>query len=376
MISRLEIPGDKVYRSWIHVFLTRGLICLLLIMLMSCANTGPSTIARDRFDYVTAISESWKRQMLLNLVKVRYTDAPVFMDVASVINSYEVAGEVNFRGQVADKFNNALAGDQIISLGATGRYADRPTISYQPLSGDKFARSMMMPLPLSSVLFLIQSGYPADLVLRVCMNSINGLDNSYGGPGSPREGNPKFHELVTAIRESQTAGGMGMRMKATKDKQSVLMFLRSSKEEATLARNRKILELLSLKESAREFSVVYGDFPENDTEIAMLSRSILQILIDTASYIDVPEADLKEGSVYTLQRSAEQKRMFPQLIYIHCGPSAPGNAFVSVQYRGQWFWIEDRDIQSKAMLNFIMLMFSLTETGTAQAAPLVTVPAR
>ena len=90
----------------------------------------------------------------------------------------------------------------------------------------------------------------------------------------------------------------------------------------------------------------------------------------------MPEADLKEGSVYVSQRSAEQEQMFPQLIFIHCGPSAPGNAFVSVQYRGQWFWIEDRDIQSKAMLNFIMLMFSLTETGTAQAAPVVTVPAR
>ena len=278
MISILEIPGDKVYLSWIRVYLTRGLIFLLLIMLMSCAHTGPSSIARDRFDYVSAISESWKRQMLLNLVKVRYTDAPVFMDVASVISSYEVAGELDLRGQVADKFNNALAGDQILSLGATGRYVDRPTISYQPLSGDKFARSMMMPIPLSAVLFLIQSGYPADLVLRVCVNSINGLDNSYGGLGNPRAGNPKFHELVTAIRESQNAGGMGMRMKVTKDKQLVSMFLRSTTDEAILARNRKVLALLSLKESAREFSVVYGDFPENDTEIAMLSRSIIQIL--------------------------------------------------------------------------------------------------
>jgi hypothetical protein len=40
------------------------------------------TVARDRFDYITAISDSWKSQMLLNLVKIRYGDAPVFLDVA------------------------------------------------------------------------------------------------------------------------------------------------------------------------------------------------------------------------------------------------------------------------------------------------------
>jgi hypothetical protein len=310
--------------------------------------------------------------MLLNLLKVRYTDAPVFMDVASVINAYEVTGDVSLRGQIA----KVGAGDQIASLGATGRYSDKPMITYQPLAGEKFARSLMSPLPLSAVLTLIQSGYPADVVLRVCVNSINGVDNSYGGAGSPRAGNPKFYELIKAFRESQDAGGTGMQMKATKDKQVVVMYVRPSTDEATLARTRKIFELLGVKESAREFNVVYGDFPGTDTEIAMMSRSILQVLIDIASYIDVLAADLTEGSVYAPQRTSDQKRMFPPLISVRCGPSVPGNAFVSVQYRGQWFWIEDRDIHSKQMLSFIMMMFSLTETGQAQAAPVVTIPAR
>jgi hypothetical protein len=33
-----------------------------------CAGIGPQTIARDRFDYVSAISDSWKRQTILNLL--------------------------------------------------------------------------------------------------------------------------------------------------------------------------------------------------------------------------------------------------------------------------------------------------------------------
>ena len=54
-----------------------GFLCLLLA---GCSSLGPQSVFRDRFDYVTSISESWKRQMLLNLLKVRYADAPVFLD--------------------------------------------------------------------------------------------------------------------------------------------------------------------------------------------------------------------------------------------------------------------------------------------------------
>ena len=49
-------------------------------------------VARNRFDYTTAVADSWKRQMLLNLVKIRYGDTPVFLDVASIISQYELEG--------------------------------------------------------------------------------------------------------------------------------------------------------------------------------------------------------------------------------------------------------------------------------------------
>jgi len=174
---------------------------------------GPPSIGRDRFDYVNTISDSWKRQTLLNLLKVRYADAPVFMDVSSVISSYSLEGEVSLGGEYAP----IGRGDTFGSVGATGRYADKPTISYQPLSGDKFAKSMMTPIPVTGFLFLIQSGYPADLVLRVCVNSINGLENAYGGAGNPRAGSPEFRELMTALRESQAAGDTGFRVNPARE---------------------------------------------------------------------------------------------------------------------------------------------------------------
>lgn len=68
--------------------------------------------------------------------------------------------------------------------------------------------------------------------------------------------------------------------------------------------------------------------------------------------------------------------MFPPLLEVRHGSEQPQDAFVAVRYRDQWFWIDDRDLRSKLMFNFLMLTFSLTETGEIRAAPVVTVPVR
>jgi hypothetical protein len=347
------------------------LISACVLALAGCASIGPATVVRDRFDYVAAISESWKRQMLLNLLKIRYIDAPVFMDVTSVISSYTAAGDVSVRGQVA----RPDAGDTLAAVAAGAQYADRPTITYQPLSGDKFARSLMAPIPVSGILSLIQAGYPADLVLRYCVNSINGLENDYGAPGNPRAGEPKFRELMDAMRAAQASGGAGFRTKQIKDKQAVVMFFRPSSKEAD-PRAGRVRELLELDPVAREFTVVYGSFPETDEEIAILTRSILQVMIDLSSQIEVPAKDVAEGRVYRPVRTADQQRLYPPLLAVRHGSTPPEDAYVSVRFRDQSFWIDDSDQKSKSTLSFLMMAFSLTESVQTQAAPVVTIPAR
>ena len=348
-----------------------GFLCLFTFLLAGCATSmGPPTIARDRFDYVNSVSESWKRQMLLNLLKTRYVDAPVFMDISSVINSYSVEGAVELGGEIAD----VDQGDTFAGVGVTGRYADKPTISYVPLAGEKFAKSLMTPLPTKGILLLIQSGLPADVVLRVCVNSINGIENSYGGMGNPRAGNPKYRELMTAFRQSQAAGVSGMRIMQDKGTQGIVIFFHPSTDQLVSPYVTKIRELLGLDPSVRKYNVVYGSYPENNREIAILTRSVMQVLTDFASYIDVPEADLAEGRVYKPQRTVEQLLLFPPILRVHTGSSEPDDAYVTVRYRNHWFWIDDRDTRSKVMFNSVLLLFSLTETAKSQPMPLVTIP--
>ena len=55
---------------------------MLLSIISGCGSIGPNSVNRDRFDDITAISDSWKQQTLLNIVRLRYADVPVFMEVA------------------------------------------------------------------------------------------------------------------------------------------------------------------------------------------------------------------------------------------------------------------------------------------------------
>jgi hypothetical protein len=337
---------------------------------IGCAGIGPPTVARDRFDYVSSISESWKRQALLNLLKTRYADAPVFMDVVSVINQYAVEGQIQLGATWTDV---PLADTQ--NVGGSGKYTDRPTITYAPMTGEKFTKSLMTPIPLPGILFLLQSGYPADYVIRVTVHTINGMENRYGGSLTGRSADQRFHDLLGALRRIQQAGGMGMRVKPMGEKQALVMFLRPTTDEAIAEDLKKSKKLLGLNPEASEFRVVYGSFAANDTEIAILSRSMLQILIDFASYIDVPPSDVAEGRVYAVQREQDETEAeFPPLIRVRNSASKPDDAYVSVRYRDRWFWIDDRDYPSKRMFTFMMFLFSLTETGGQQAAPIVTVP--
>ena len=70
------------------------LLLLPLFSLTACPSIGPATVIRDRFDYASSVGESWKSQMLLNLVKMRYGDIPVFMDVGQVVAGYSIQRSV------------------------------------------------------------------------------------------------------------------------------------------------------------------------------------------------------------------------------------------------------------------------------------------
>ena len=348
----------------------RSLVFFLLVLsLAGCAGIGPSTVSRDRFDYTEAISDSWKRQMLFNLVKIRYGDAPVFLDVSSVISQYQIAGQINLGATIN---NHPWSTSE--TLGATGNYVDRPTVTFTPIIGDKFARSLMSPIPPSAIFSLTQGGYPVDLIFRLLVHEINGVRNRFGGEARSHSADPEFYSLLQKMREIQLAGAIGMRIKKRDKEEDVLMVIRGKRDPAIESLATEVRKILGLDPVANDFHVVYGAIPKDDKEIALLTRSILEVLIDLSTDIEVPVADVQEKRVSpTFAERAAGEKIRP-LLRIQNSSGKPGDAFVSIPYRNSYFWIDDRDLFSKKVFAFLMFVFTLVETGEKGTAPIVTIP--
>ena len=344
-----------------------------ILFLVGCSGIGPKTISRDRFDYSSAISNSWKKQMLLNMVKIRYADIPVFVDVASVINQYALEGEITLG---ASWNNSSLVGDGQ-NVGGTGRYRDQPTITYAPLMGRRFAESLVKPIPPPAIFFLIQTGIRVDYVFRTCVQTINGIRNRTNRHSMTRAADSEFYRLISLLLQLQQSGAVSMRIERSQDETEATVFTFNQKDiapELVSARN-SVRRILGLAPDLQEFKVVYGAVARNDQEIAILSRSMLEIIIELASYVEVPEEHISEGRTYeSFLDQMDVSAAFGPLIAVDSDKSKPADDFIAVRYHDHWFWIEDTDLRSKRTFAFLWLLFSFTETEKGYA-PVVTIDA-
>src|SRR5882672_425 len=174
-------------------------LILTLVGLTAGCVLGPGTVIRDRFDYSAAVADSWKSQMLLNLVRFRYGDTGVFLEVGQIVAGYTVESTVS-ASAAWNLFGFSIPHPSVpnnsISAGVAGRFTDRPTVTYNPLVGERFSRSMLTPVP------------PAAMV-----SVVNGIDNRFGGDLRAHPADPEFYALLERMRRIQLSGGIGMRVR-------------------------------------------------------------------------------------------------------------------------------------------------------------------
>jgi len=352
----------------------RVLAVAVALTLGGCVHMGPRTIAVDRFDYSTAVADSWKQQTLLNIVKMRYMDLPVFVDVSSIVSGYSLQTGVNVGGTVSSQ--NAIQGN-FAAAGAQAVYTDRPTITYIPLTGEKFLKGLLTPIDPKNIFFLMQSGYPADFILALTVESLNGVRNRSVGGGGMREADPDFVRAIQLLRDVQAAGGVGLRVEEDKAKGStaVLFFRRDDVPAEIAEKAAEIRRLLKLPAGEARFQLVYSPARGADNELAVNSRSMLQIMGAFSSYLDVPQEHLDDHrAVPAFESAAPEARQ--EVVRIHSGKEEPVGAFAAVRYRDYWFWIADDDWKTKRAMTAIMFFFTLAETGGNERLPLVTIPAQ
>ena len=334
---------------------------------------GPNSIPRDRAEYSDSVSDSWKQQTLLNIVKLRYVDPPIFVDVGNIVASYTIFANANAGGNIP------TSGAGSAAVGGSVGYSHSPTITYTPLTGSDYIRTLITPLPVSVVFAAIQNGLPADSIMLSLLKSINGLRNQSSSLEGIRPADPEFHRVRQLLEKIQASDAVRLVVKDDEEKQQrTLLTLRSTNIPPEIQEDIiELHRLLRLDPDATEFALVSAPLPSNNREIAVQTRSMDELLQNAAVQVEVPPEDVEKHRAIPGFSTGHGVAGVVPMIRIHSSKSKPGDAFVMVSYRDTWFFIDDSDLASKRALAELMELFTMADTGRkANEQPVVTIPAR
>ena len=364
-----------------------ALLLAATIPLAACLTIGPDRLSHDEIGFSRALAISENEQTLLNIVRLRYAEAPTFLDLTQVISGYQ--SQQNVSGSF-DLYPNA-ATSTYLGGGGSLQLQESPTFTYEPVTGEQFAATFLRPLPPDVVLPLSLGVVPIDIVFGMVVQSLNGNDNARLLTGSDSGASPRFARLLEDFRVLQVAGLLDLQLghppapasarprrhaaihgpaAAAPDTPpgAVWMTIRDTEDPAIEASVTEARRLLGLPADDSVFDIDrYGRRPSRPHEVAMLTRSLLDVIGAAAFAITVPPRAVATGRTLPTVPSASP-------IAIRSGPSAPADNFVAARYDGDTYWISATDFRSKLAFEILQNLLALATTSHPTGA-IVTIPA-
>ena len=352
----------------------------VLCAAVGCQTIGPRSLRTTHPQYNHAISRTLDEQFLLNLVRLKYRDNPFFLEVSSVTTQQSVETEMS----ASVKF--AAGGGDTLTPSAGMTYKETPTISYAPLRGDQFLKQILSPVPLEAVLILTQSGWSVERVVSVCVERVNGLDNASNASGPTPSREPRFEnfqKMVGILRELQLADALVLgaapclpdadgKMRSGND-----LVLRVQPVAALAPRIVRLKELLGVPNAGDELRLTNMFFNRPENGLAVRTRSMMGILFYLSHNAEVPPAH-REAGLVTRTLAADNtafdwNKVTGDLFRVKSADARPANAFVSVTYRGKWFYLADNDLESKSTFMLLTQLFNLQAGQIKTVAPALTI---
>lgn len=189
-----------------------------LALVVPGCSFGPRSLQQTRLPYNEAIKRTSEEQLLLNIVRLRYSDNPSSMAVNNIAAQFEMANKL----QLVPFFTSAAAGNAFggyqgsVLPGAEFNVADRPTLSMSPQDETEFARRLFTPLTLKGTVYLAQTTWPISTVFRLYLENLNWVSNAQNvsGPTPARFTSPpefeEFQRGIAALRRLQEANKMAI----------------------------------------------------------------------------------------------------------------------------------------------------------------------
>jgi hypothetical protein len=344
-----------------------SLLSVLALLAAGCLNIGPSTIVQDRFRYNQAIRDSWEEQMLTNMVAIRYGESPVFLNISSVIAQYGLETSAN----VAAGLNSGFGGSETLEGGGRTVWSERPTITYTPVEGQDFAVNLLTPISPTEIFALIEAGWNAERSLRLLLKSINGV-SAYDP--TTQQLNPAFFQVLNAFKALQDQEALGIRRETDGDMVRTYLYLREVEANPIIEEALEVIVgVLRLASDGEGVEVVFGPYFKDPHTITVQTMSVMDILNESAAYIVVPDSHVREGRTAPNRLITGDPSITRPLLNVQSAENQPDDALVAVKSRDHWFYIDDKDIDSKKAFSFLMILMQLSAAQQESRGPVVTI---
>lgn len=336
---------------------------LFALLLAACTPVGPRALSEGRPLYNEAVQQTEAQQLLLNIVRQRYSDPVLFLDVTSIASGYAAQANAAWSSRVFESVTETASG----SLGGTLR--ESPNIFYAPNTGEDFVRQMLTPLEIETIALILQSGWSIERVLMLSGESMNSLRNSTRRqrPGSPGHG---YGVALQALRELQRDGELVVGAAPGGDGGLALLVAPRAVESDAYQTACALLDLVC---DGRPIELVQALGGAGEGErLSLATRSLFSTLYYLAQAVDVPQRDLRDGVTYATSPTDLNEELF----VVHSSLEEPERAAVKIRYRDAWFYIADDDLDSKTPFALLSMLLTLQSGDVATMAPLLTLPAQ
>ena len=395
-----------------------ALLAVVAAPLAGCANWGSRVLEDNHVAFNTSVAEAMDRQMLLNIVRMSQRRPAQWMTV-SLINVQSTVG-AGARGDIVVPSNGLVNG----GAGGTLSFSYTPNITFLPQQGERLARELMSPIPVSTVERLVSAGWPVELVLLMCaekVGNVQGFDVTSDRGIAIESGDfGKLLQLMSSLGErhllslsqvpqavtwnadpvpaaevtidrivqaSKVGGAFFKRADGAYDYRTIervpVLTLYAGIERIPEA--GELTRMLGIPAKEGSYRLVASEDIWSGDTLSLRARSFtatLQLLsmgVDETPGAPDPIADVDtEEELYALMSTADDDRdlsPFVRAVFrVHCGDSQPADALVSVNDGRRWYWIRREDKTSRILFAMVRDMYDLQVTSEGQSSPVLTLP--
>ena len=346
---------------------------MLCLSLSSCIHYGALLLPPDRISYNRSLQYSDNQQMLLNLVRLRYTDTPYFLSVNNIVAQFRYEHSLGF-----SLSNNYSPPPTMLGAGnGSIDLAELPTITYTPLQGEEYATRLLTPIDLRVVYTLLRAGWGLNEIFRLFMQKLGPFENAILASRTTSTRVPEykaFHQFGLFLHELQSGDHVTVSSETIDNNFAIKIKI-------------KRFNLLSIK--MRSLALKYG-FTAQQPAMWIVSkptpghhiwvahtRTVLGIFNYLSKGIDIPQQIIDKHQVHMTYfkngRVFDWRKLVTGQIHIYSSQRMPLHDYISIQYRNYWYYIAEDDFNSKETLNILSIIMGIYQGKIQSVLPVFTV---